>query len=82
MATAVHASVMYTSGKVYVPKPIDRGVKRARYAVLRGITKPAVLLEGGFLTHRTEAKRIASKSYQRVLAQATTQAWTQVVGLW
>ncbi|MDG2123040.1 MAG: N-acetylmuramoyl-L-alanine amidase [Verrucomicrobiales bacterium] len=74
LATAVHASVMYTSGKVYVPKPVDRGVKRARYAVLRGITKPAVLLEGGFLTHRTEAKRIASKSYLRVLAQATTQA--------
>src|SRR6266536_1849056 len=39
----------------------DRGIKRARFAVLRLTKVPAVLIEGGFLTEKGECKLIAQK---------------------
>jgi N-acetylmuramoyl-L-alanine amidase len=48
----------------------DRGVKRARFAVLREATVPAVLIEGGFLTEPTEAAQIASAGWRQQYANA------------
>ena len=48
----------------------DRGIKRARFAVLRLTKTPAVLIEGGFLTERGESKLIASKDWRSKLAQS------------
>ena len=48
----------------------DRGVRRARFAVLRTAEMPAVLIEGGFMTHPTEAKRIYDTGTRRQMAQA------------
>lgn len=48
----------------------DRGVKRARFAVLREATMPAVLIEAAFMTHGTDAKRIYDSAQRRRLAQA------------
>ena len=48
----------------------DRGVRRARFAVLRNAEMPAVLIEGGFMSHPTEGKKITEPAYQRQLAQA------------
>ncbi len=48
----------------------DRGVKRARFAVLREATVPAVLIEGGFLTEQTEAARIATANWRQQYAEA------------
>ena len=64
MATAVHAMVI---SKITA---VDRGIKRARYNVLRGIARPAILFEGGFLTNSEESKKIASPSYRIQLASA------------
>ncbi len=50
----------------------DRGVRRARFAVLRYAEMPAVLVEAGFMTHPTESQKIYSSSYRRQLAQAIT----------
>lgn len=47
----------------------DRGLKHARFAVLRGVTKPAVLIETGFLSNRGEEKLLNSSSYQNSIAQ-------------
>lgn len=52
----------------------DRGVRRARFAVLRDASVPAVLVEGGFMTNPGEAKRIAEPGYRRTLARAITNA--------
>ena len=64
LATAIHASMMHELDA------IDRGIRRARWGVLTGINKPAVLIEGGYLSNRSEARTIASVDYQRRLAAA------------
>jgi N-acetylmuramoyl-L-alanine amidase len=48
----------------------DRGVRRARFAVLRSATMPAILVEGGFLSDPTEAQRIYSTAGRDQLARA------------
>src|SRR5438874_11758706 len=48
----------------------DRGIKRARFAVLRLTKVPAVLIEGGFLTERGESKLISNKEWRAKLAGA------------
>jgi N-acetylmuramoyl-L-alanine amidase len=52
----------------------DRGVKRARFAVLRDATMPAILIEGGFMTHPLEGKKIYSADYRRQMAAAIVKA--------
>ncbi len=42
----------------------DRGVKRARFAVLRLAGVPSVLVEGGFLTNAGDARKVASKQWR------------------
>jgi len=48
----------------------DRGVKRARFAVLREAGMPAVLIEAGFMSHPEEGKKIYDPAYRRQLARA------------
>ena len=48
----------------------DRGVRRARYAVLRDATMPAILIEGGYMTHPVERKKIYDAVYRRQMALA------------
>lgn len=48
----------------------DRGVKRARFAVLRLARVPAVLIEGGFLTNPGDARNIASRPWRDAYAAA------------
>ncbi|MEM9480372.1 MAG: N-acetylmuramoyl-L-alanine amidase [Verrucomicrobiota bacterium] len=67
LATAVHAHVLKATGAE------DRGIKRERYTVLTGIEHPAILLEGGFMSNPTEARIIATSSYQKKIAEATAQ---------
>lgn len=51
----------------------DRGMKRARFVVLREAQCPAVLIEGGFLTNAMDARRIASPKWRDRLAEAITE---------
>jgi N-acetylmuramoyl-L-alanine amidase len=48
----------------------DRGVKRARFEVLRLAEMPSVLIEAAFMTHGADATRIYDPVQRRVLAQA------------
>lgn len=48
----------------------DRGVKRARFAVLRDAAMPAILIEGGFMTNPAESKKIYDPAYRRRMAEA------------
>ncbi len=68
-ASFVLANTMYQTllGKM---SGFDRGVKRARFSVLRHATVPAVLVEGGFLTNWGDARRIHDPAWRERLAAA------------
>jgi N-acetylmuramoyl-L-alanine amidase len=63
------SACIYHSVLGHLPE-YDRGIKRARFAVLRLTTVPAVLIEGGFLTERGESKLISDKDWRAKLAGA------------
>ena len=48
----------------------DRGVRRARFAVLRDATMPAALIEAGFMSHPAEGGKIFTAAYRREMARA------------
>jgi N-acetylmuramoyl-L-alanine amidase len=63
------SACIYHSVLGHLPE-YDRGIKRARFAVLRLTKVPAVLIEGGFLTERGESKLISNKDWRAKLAGA------------
>jgi N-acetylmuramoyl-L-alanine amidase len=63
------SSCIYHSLLGHIPE-FDRGIKRARFAVLRLTRVPAVLIEGGFLTERGESQLIAKSDWRAKLAQS------------
>jgi N-acetylmuramoyl-L-alanine amidase len=63
------SACIYHSLLGHIPE-YDRGIKRARFAVLRLTKVPAVLIEGGFLTERGESKLIANKDWRAKFAGA------------
>jgi N-acetylmuramoyl-L-alanine amidase len=48
----------------------DRDVRRARFAVLRDATMPAILIEGGYMSHPWEGKKIFEPAYRQQMAVA------------
>jgi N-acetylmuramoyl-L-alanine amidase len=68
-ATRLHRALVQATGRK------DRGVRRARFmGVLRGQERPAVLLEGGYLTDPEEARLIATEDFRQKLAEAVAKA--------
>ena len=52
-----------------LPTP-NRGIKGARFYVLRGVRMPAVLVEVGFLTNGEEEERLRNREYRQSVAEA------------
>ncbi len=63
LATTIHASLVRTLGLT------DRGVKRARFVVVKNLKVPGILLEGGFMSGSPDARLIATPSYRQEIAQ-------------
>src|SRR5215471_13764691 len=63
------SACIYHSLLGHIPE-FDRGIKRARFAVLRQTRVPSVLIEGGFLTKHGESQLIATKEWRAKLAAA------------
>ena len=59
----------------------DRGVKRARFVVLRLNSLPATLVEGGFLSNPGDAKLIGSPSYRDKLAAGIAKGVRRFIAL-
>jgi N-acetylmuramoyl-L-alanine amidase len=70
LATAIHGSVLRRLGN----NTLDRGIKRARFSVLSGVRHPAVLFEGGFMSHPYEARLIANDTFQGAMAAGMVDA--------
>jgi len=51
-------------------KTQDRGVKRARFAVLKGLKCPGILIEGGFISNTREGKNVGWSKYRDNMAKA------------
>jgi N-acetylmuramoyl-L-alanine amidase len=77
LATATHAALICHS-QLY-----DRGIKRARFVVIRDITLPGVLIEGGFVTNPNDSRKIATTQYRQNMAfciAAAVQNYHNAVG--
>jgi N-acetylmuramoyl-L-alanine amidase len=69
LALRVHRALLQVNGRH------DRGVRRARFpGVLRGQQRPAILVEGGYLSNPREARLIADPAYRQKLAEAVARA--------
>lgn len=69
LAVRVHQALVRATGRV------DRGVRRARFmTVLREQPRPAILVEGGYLSHPEEAKLISDPNFRQKLAEGVFQA--------
>ena len=52
-----------------LPTP-NRGVKGARFYVLRGVRMPSVLVEVGFISNAAEEEKLRSREYRQQVAEA------------
>ena len=74
VAAAVHRAILQVNGAR------DRGVRRARFlGVLRNQKRPAILIEGGYLSNPREARLIAEPDYRQKLAEAVAQGLMTVL---
>lgn len=67
LAAAIHSAMVRQ-----LPVP-DRGIKRARFHVVRASRIPAVLLEGGFMNHPKDSRLIANPEYRQRMALSIFQ---------
>lgn len=58
----------------------DRGVKHARFAVLRSAPCPAALVECGFLSHRGEEANVLSRAHRDNIAQGIADGILAYIG--
>jgi N-acetylmuramoyl-L-alanine amidase len=57
----------------------DRGVRQARFHVIKNTTMPSVLVETGFVTGSDDAPRLASAAYQTQIATAIARGILQYI---
>jgi N-acetylmuramoyl-L-alanine amidase len=55
----------------------DRGVRRARFYVLRKSSMPSILVEAGYLTGRDDVAKLRNAAYQRQMADAIARGILQ-----
>ncbi|MFM7313734.1 MAG: N-acetylmuramoyl-L-alanine amidase, partial [Cyanobium sp.] len=75
LASAVQDQVLAVS-----PGSPDRGVRQARFFVIRRTTMPSSLLEMGFVTGNLDAPRLADPAHRRRLALAVAAGILQYLG--
>ena len=69
LAHDMHRAMLRKTGRK------DRGIRRARFmTVLRDQKRPAVLLEGGYLSNPDEAWLISTPAFRQKLAEAVAEA--------
>lgn len=68
LAAAVHSCLVRNL------RVTDRGIKRARFVVIKNIRVPGVLIEGGFVSNPYDARLIAMTDYRQRIAQSILEA--------
>lgn len=67
LASYVHRGLLAQTGAA------DRGIRRARFFVIRNARCPAALVECGFLSNAQEAGRLSTESYRDAVADGLTR---------
>jgi N-acetylmuramoyl-L-alanine amidase len=73
LAFYVHESLIDATGSN------DRGVRTARFYVLRNTDMPAILIELGFVTGDEDARNLSDPDYREILAQAIARGILEYV---
>lgn len=71
LAQYIHNSILQTTGSP------NRGVREARFYVLRHTQMPAVLVEVGFVTGAQDAAKLADPAYRSLMAEAIARGILQ-----
>ncbi|CAN1212785.1 N-acetylmuramoyl-L-alanine amidase [Tumidithrix helvetica PCC 7403] len=71
LASAVHQQLIAGTGA------IDRGVRAARFYVIRNTTMPAILVETGFVTNPRDAANLNNPAYQERMGAAIARGVDQ-----
>ncbi|MBW4418742.1 MAG: N-acetylmuramoyl-L-alanine amidase [Myxacorys californica WJT36-NPBG1] len=71
LAQSIHSSILQATGTR------DRGVRKARFYVIRKTSMPSVLVETGFVTGAEDAPKLATPGYRQQLAQAIARGIIQ-----
>ncbi len=71
LAQTIHQSILQTTGIA------DRGVRTARFYVLRKTSMPSVLVEVGFVTGQDDAAKLSNSSYRNQMATAIARGILQ-----
>ena len=75
LARSIHQSVLQETGVR------DRGVRTARFYVLRYTSMPSVLVEVGFVTGREDAAKLATPAYRTKMAGAIANGVLRYLGI-
>ncbi len=73
LASIVHSNIIGVLGADRDEPLLDRGVRSARFLVLRKSEIPAILVEVGYLTSPTESVKLADEKYRERMADAIAQ---------
>lgn len=71
LAEMVHEQILASTGAN------DRGVRSARFYVIRNTSMPAILVETGYITNPSELARLVNPSYQERMAEAIAKGVDQ-----
>ncbi len=71
LANLVHNQIIASTGAN------DRGVRSARFYVIRNTSMPAILVETGYITNTSESSRLVNSSYQEQMAAAIAKGVDQ-----
>jgi N-acetylmuramoyl-L-alanine amidase len=73
LAQTIHSSILQNLDVK------DRGIRRARFYVLRKTSMPSVLVEVGFVTGREDAAKLSNPAYRSQMAQAIARGILQYI---
>jgi len=74
LARSIHRNVLQGTGIE------DRGVRSARFYVLRRTSMPSVLVEVGFVTGRNDATRLSNSTYRQRMADSIARGVLEYLG--
>jgi N-acetylmuramoyl-L-alanine amidase len=80
LANIIHSNVIGLLGGDLDDPLLDRGVRSARFLVLRKSDIPAILVEVGYLTSPTESLKLAEEKYRERMANGIAQGILEYLG--